>query len=174
MEPNWLSVEQYGKSSIPTVIKDWLLEQGSLTLRMKKTFISSFNVSVEGEGWSFPFEQDAHILQLEAEQAFIREVILYIGQESHVFARTTIPKRSLNALQQLATLGEKPLGEVIFGYSELKRTSIDVVKITRNELSPKGLCLLGTGEELWARRNTYDIKGYQFIVSEFFLPVMFN
>lgn len=174
VEPNWLGVEQCEKPSIPTAIKDWLLEQGSLTLRMKETFTGSFTVSVEGEGWSFPFEQDAQTLHVQAEEAFIREVVLHIGQVPHVFARTTIPKRSLDALQQLATLGEKPLGEVIFSYPELKRISIDIVNIKRNELSPKGLGLLGADAGLWARRNTYDIKGHQFIVSEFFLPDMFK
>jgi len=174
VEPDWLGVEQFGVASIPVTIKDWLLEQGSLTLRMKNTFTGPFSVSVEGEGWSFPYKQDAEVLQIQTGEAFIREVVLNIGQIPYVFARTTIPRRSLDALQQLATLGARPLGEVIFSYPELKRMCIDVVQISRKDLSLKGQSLLGAHDALWARRNTYDINGHQFIVSEFFLPSMFN
>jgi len=169
-----VAIEHSDSLLVPAVVDDWLQESGSLTLRMKNSLNGDFDVSVEGEGFSSAFSEDADKLQQNPQdKMFIREVILSMSDKPHVFARTTIPEGSLQSLQQLATLGKKPLGEVIFSYPELIRTSLDIAKIAAQHLVPRVVIMLGKENAIWARRSVYDIKGHRFIVSEFFLPVMF-
>ena len=174
IEPEWVDLDEIELSRIPGSVQDWLTESGSLTLRMKQQFDGVFEVSVAAEGWSLPFLLDAVVLrQDDKTDAFVREVILTIAGVPHVFARTTIPQKSLQDLQQLAKLGNKPLGEVIFNYPQLKRVRLDVVELERYQLSSEMANLIEDETSIWARRNTYDIDGHQFVVSEFFLPIMF-
>lgn len=175
VEPTWVLESQWNSPVIPAATQDWLREKGSLTLRMKDSFAGDFSVTVEAEGWSPTFSQDALALELGQDSgAFVREVVLKIAEIPYVFARTTIPKDSLKSLQQLTKLGNKPLGEVIFSYPELKRTRLDISSISVHQLLPSMASLLDKQASIWARRNTYDIHGNSFIVSEFFLPIMFQ
>ena len=65
---------------------------------------------------------DAIQLEIGKNQtAFVREVLLNVSGQTLVFARTTVPTRSMNALDALTKLGNKPLGEVIFSYPDLER-----------------------------------------------------
>ncbi len=169
-----MAVEQSESLLIPARVNDWLQESGSLTLRLKNSLNGDFDVSVEGEGFSPVFSQDADKLQQDRQvDMFVREVVLSLAAKPRVFARTTIPEASLQSLQQLAMLGKKPLGDIIFSYPELTRTSLDIARVGVQQLLPKALVLLGQENVIWARRSVYDIKGHRFIVSEFFLPVMF-
>ena len=117
---------------------------------------------------------DANQLEIGKNQtAFVREVLLNVSGQTLVFARTTVPTRSMNALDALTKLGNKPLGEVIFSYPDLERLYLHVARIPRGSLSDYLTPLLGEENFLWARRNTYKIEGQVFLVSEFFLPLLF-
>jgi chorismate--pyruvate lyase len=173
-EPLWRPVEQARCFSIPAPVKDWLQEPGSLTHRIKKSFQGEFGVVVEGEAIAKPFQSDADVLNISMHQlSFVREVTLTTSAQPCVFARTTVLLNSLQSLQKLTHLGAKPLGEVIFSYYDLQRIRLDIAKISRSELSPKGVSLIGDSASLWARRNTYLIAGHALIVCEFFIPNMF-
>lgn len=173
-EPNWVAGDQVQGLFIPAHINDWLKESGSLTLRMKSSLNGDFDVLVEGEGFSSVFSQDADKLQQDPQdETFVREVVLTLSGKPRVFARTTIPLDSLHALEKLTTLGNNPLGEVIFSYPDLKRISLDFARIGAKFLLPRMIIMLGKENAIWARRSVYDIKGHRFIVSEFFLPAMF-
>ncbi len=174
-EPEWQLSGTFSKNQPNANIDSWLSEPGSLTRRLKQTFSGDFSVSVQAQGLCRPFSQDASQLGLgQNQETFIREVFLSVSGQTLVFARTTVPDYSLNTLDSLTKLGNKPLGEVIFGYPDLERLYLHIAKVARDCLSADMAQMLGEEHYLWARRNTYKIAGQVFLVSEFFLPVMFE
>ena len=160
---------------MPTQVKSWLRETGSLTQRIKQTFAGNFSVELKGEAIDKPFKQDqACVGEVSFQRAFIREVVLKVNAIPYVFARTTVPISSLRGLQKLSKLGTRPLGEVIFSYPDLKREQLDFAKLKRSQLSAEALLLIGSSATIWARRNTYVINGNRLIVCEFFVSNMFE
>ncbi len=173
-EPEWLLPEGFSQSGLPEIISNWLSEPGSLTQRIKQSFAGEFTVELLRQGQSKAFSCDAKQLEIgQFQAAFVREVLLRVSGQTLVFARTTIPTHSLGVLDSLTKLGNKPLGEVIFAYPGLERLNLNIAKIPRCYLSALSAQLLGEKDFLWARRNTYKIAGQVFLVSEFFLPLMF-
>ena len=174
-EPIWRDVSRWSLRTMPQQIVDWLMEPSSLTLRIKNTFSAPFSVEVKGQGLAKPFLADAQCLgQPPYQHALIREVLLKVDDVSFVFARTTLPRKTAHSLQELTHLGNKPLGEVIFGYPNLKRVGLDFAKVDMRTLNNEIQPLLNGEPHLWARRNTYQINKRVFLVSEFFLPALFN
>jgi len=170
----WRDKAQWRLNSIPPQVKNWLLETGSLTLRMKRSFAAPFSVTVKSQGLATPFKHDSMVLQQGYKNyAFIREVTLNIAGQPFVVARTTIPKKSLVKLQKLTQLDNKPLGEVIFAKPGLRRLNLSIACIDKSKLSDSMVLLLGEEQVIWARRNTYEINNTVFLVSEFFLPQIF-
>ena len=170
-EPVWREVSRWSLHSIPHNVLDWLLEPQSLTTRIKDTFTEPFVVQVQAQGLSKPFLTDAKYLQQSPHHyALIREVLLSVGEQPIVFARTTLPKKTAHNLQELTHLGTKSLGEIIFGYPDLQRVSLDIAKVKACQLTTRIQNILNGQKQVWARRNTYKIKKSSFIVSEFFLP----
>tara|TARA_R110002074_G_scaffold145034_1_gene293167 strand:- start:38985 stop:39557 length:573 start_codon:yes stop_codon:yes gene_type:complete len=173
-KPVWRSVEQWRSGEVPERELNWLLEPNSLTQRIKSTFQAPFSVNVKGEQWANPFLADAECLNQPVDcPALIREVLLKVGGQAHVFARTTLPKDVADELQELTRLGNKPLGEVIFSYPDLRRVKLDLAVINVAQLSKAMQAKLVGETSIWGRRNTYQINKHTFIVSEFFLPVLY-
>ncbi|PHS72393.1 MAG: 4-hydroxybenzoate synthetase [Cycloclasticus sp.] len=160
---------------MPHQVVDWLLEPNSLTSRIKFTFAEPFSVRVHEQGLGKPFLSDARCLQQPLQHySLIREVKLNVGDVTVVFARTTLPRKVAHQLQELTHLGNKPLGEVIFSYPDLRRSGLDLAKIDASQLNDS-LCQELDGEShLWARRNRYQINKNHFVVSEFFLPALYK
>jgi len=174
-EPRWRDVSRWTASSIPSHVLNWLAEPHSLTLKIKGTFAEPFSVQLQGQGLSKPFLTDAQCLQQRVcHHALVREVLLKVGDEAVVFARTTLSKKVAQNLQELTHLGTKPLGEVIFSYPDLRRVGLDFAKIKVSHLSILMQQQLVGESYIWARRNTYEINKRTFIVSEFFLPAIFS
>ncbi|MEO1963085.1 MAG: chorismate lyase [Cycloclasticus sp.] len=174
-EPVWREVGRWSLNTMPHHVVDWLLEPYSLTARIKKSFAEPFSVDLKGQGLCKPFLADAQCLQQRTHHcALVREVLLNVGDEAVVFARTTLPKKVAHDLQELTHLGSKPLGEVIFSYPDLQRVGLDFANIQVSQLSPFIQAMLIGQSHIWARRNTYQINKRSFVVSEFFLPLMFE
>ncbi|MEW4983373.1 MAG: chorismate lyase [Cycloclasticus sp.] len=174
-EPAWRELSQWPLRTMPKHVVDWLLEPNSLTNRIKTTFHKPFSVSLKGQGLAKSFLADAQRLnQPPYRYALTREVELNIGGKPFVFARTTLPRKVAHNLQELTHLGSKPLGEVIFSYPDLKRVRLDLAKIDAAQLNITTRKLLAGQPYIWARRNTYQINKCTFLVSEFFLPALFE
>ncbi|ORU89434.1 MAG: hypothetical protein A6F71_00260 [Cycloclasticus sp. symbiont of Poecilosclerida sp. M] len=174
-EPAWRPVEEWSPDELPPSVKDWLSESGSLTRRIKNNFAGEFGVQLQEQGHGQALPDDAKQLMIGPQgEAFIREVVLTVAGNPVVFARTTVPNASLQTLDKLTKLGNIPLGEVIFSYPDLQRPHLQVAKILIQDLSEHTAKMLGGDEHVWARRNTYKIEGCLFLVSEFFLPIMFE
>lgn len=174
-EPVWREANRWLLSSIPPVITAWMLESNSLTYRIKNSFQLPFNVQLQGQGLAKPFLNDAKLLNQQHQcYAFVREVVLRVGHQPIVFARTTLPRQVVKDLQELTHLGRRSLGEVIFSYPNLSRVRLDFAKIQRTQLNNSTKKLIGDVSYIWARRNTYKINQCEFLVSEFFTPALFE
>ncbi|ORU93562.1 MAG: 4-hydroxybenzoate synthetase [Cycloclasticus sp. symbiont of Bathymodiolus heckerae] len=160
---------------MPSSVSAWMLESNSLTYRIKNSFQQPFNVQLKGQGLAKPFLSDANALnELHHCYAIVREVVLSTGGQPLVFARTTLPRQVAKNLQELTHLGSRPLGEVIFSYPNLSRVRLDFTKVHRSQLNESTKKLIGAEPYVWGRRNTYKINQCEFLVSEFFLPALFE
>ena len=174
-EPHWRQANTWFLGALPQHLAGWLLEPGSLTQRLKETFDEPFSVSLIDQGLNAALLSDARCLNHPTDQyALIREVFLNIGNTTAVFARSTLPKNAAFKLQGLTRLGNKPLGEIIFSYPDLQRVKLEFAKVAVSQLSPMMQEKLLGCSYIWGRRNSYQIHGCTFLVSEFFLPKLFE
>ncbi len=187
---HWHVVDSELSLAIPQAISQWLLDSNSLTARIKhhcqKNKLGDFSVHVLLQEQAPVSEDEAVRLQLAMnEPALIREVLLYCGALPVVFARTIIPLTSLSgSQQQLANLGNKPLGEFLFSQPDLVRNGMEVTALlAEHALYYKVLNYLSTDmslnigqalkqkpEKLWARRSVFCLSHKPLLVAEVFLP----
>ncbi len=152
----------------------WLIDTGSLTKRLMDFCRGQFSVRLLHQGWGRPLNTEARLLGTRrAETAMIREVELLCDTEPLVFARTLIPASSMvGGARQLAHLGNKPLGAVLFADPATRRTRIQIARI-----SP-GYPLYAAATdhldhkptELWGRRTLFLYARKPILVNEIFLP----
>lgn len=107
-------------------------------------------------------------------QALIRQVLLRCDGQPLVYARTIIPLSSLRgALRGLALLGNRPLGAVLFADRQMKRKPMQITSMDSSHL-----CYQWTGHKgqrkIWGRRSIFVLRGKELLVSEFFLPELFE
>ena len=136
----------------------WLLESESLSRRMAQhcqhftvkvlaqTIISNSNLSVMER----QLVGDSDCLE--------REVILYGDQQPWVFARTLIPITTLSGKEQdLADLGNNPLGYRVFNDKNSRRDALEVANLATPQ------------QPQWARRSRLWINEKPMLVAELFL-----
>ncbi|WP_017443664.1 chorismate--pyruvate lyase family protein [Gayadomonas joobiniege] len=142
---------------------NWLVDQGSLTARLK-SFYNSFSVQVLGERW-LSGENDE-------QKYYIREVLLIADQKARVYAHTQIPKACIEHNQTLTELGSQPLGEFLFKQGDLSRGPIEYAQINKNEPIyelAQQLTSKKMPEQLYARRSNFILNGQTLSVCEVFL-----
>lgn len=152
----------------PSPLKDWLLAPGSLTQKLK-SHCGQFEVKVLGEDILSPFANEMP----QQKQAWIREVLLCLDGLPWVFARTLVPGGMLdNAQSDFLTLGNRPLGELLFNSGEFIPGKIEVGQFNACSTLAKLIESLHQSSEhtLWGRRRYFSHNEQQLIVSEIFLP----
>jgi len=123
--PHWQSVNSINTSLLQEIVCDWLLDNSSLTLRIKEHCrdcpAEEFSVRVLSQMMTEPLNDEVQRLQLnQHDQALIREVLLYCGKRPLIYARSVIPAQTLTGeQQQLGNLGNRPLGEFLFSQPDL-------------------------------------------------------
>ncbi|KGJ92562.1 chorismate--pyruvate lyase family protein [Colwellia psychrerythraea] len=184
----WLSPDEEACSSLPTLLRDWLLDEGSLTARLKNQS-GHFMVKVIGEQKQPCSAAEACDFIKVGEPVLVREVLLYCDNVPQVFARSLLPLASLTGAEQvLANLGEQPLGQVLFNNSSLQRLRLElssfaadssVVKLAK-ALAGKDAnsnALVNTAkipkQALWGRRSIFMLENKPLMVAEVFLPDAF-
>ncbi|WP_206482952.1 chorismate lyase [Thalassotalea sp. G2M2-11] len=169
LHANWRDAQSF---SLPEHLRDWLLEPSSLTARLKQ-HCREFRVEVLGQQ-VLPCPVDEATAEVAVDQdVLVREVILYCDQQPSVFARSLLPLSSLTGdAQQLANLGEQPLGQVIFTHPNLVRKRIEVASFDEASTvaSLAKHCQLPVSSPLWGRRSIFMLADKPLIVSEVFLP----
>lgn len=170
-EPKWIFSSHSIRKNLPPDLKSWLNESESLTQRLRNQF-ENIRVQVLFEKQETPFLTERRMLNLlEQRYCLVREVILLSNQTPLILARTVIPAETLKIAQgNLARLGSRPLGEILFSAPSLERLSLGMARIEPNQWAMN----LGISATLWGRRTQYSIYKQPMLVSEFFLPSLFE
>jgi len=180
----WQSASDANLMLPPQPLKDWLLDEGSLTARLK-AHCENFQVKVIGEQHQLCSAEEACNLIKVGEPILVREVILYCDNVPQVFARSLLPLTSLTGKEQaLASLGEQPLGQVLFNNASLRRQRLEVssfnddssVAILAKDLFNKSHTQYSSElfiPMLWGRRSIFMLENKPLMVAEVFLPDAF-
>lgn len=161
----------------PEVIS-WLDDQGSLTKRLMDHCPGQFSVRVLSQQWIRPQAEEAKLLAVPRNQkALLRQVQLLCDGTVCVYARSIIPLATLNGKhQRLKRLANKPLGGYLFAQPNLKRSNQHIARIIRKD--PLFEIALPNAEQncnqLWGRRSLFSMGKKSLLVSEFFLPALFE
>lgn len=156
-------------------IQQWLSTQGSLTARLR-LLDPSLEVRVLSEQLERPLASESQSLNLEPnELAWVRCVLLRGGEKNWVYARTVIPNFSdNNPWISLQTLGNKPLGEVLFQDNTIQRTPFTFSRQALN-LWPYlaiHISVNPTQKIGYARRSVFSQQKYPLLLTEVFLPCL--
>ena len=151
----------------------WLIERGSLTLRLKNQF-QGFSVNPQRQLRKKCFIEDALVLNMPLRlNALIREVTLNNNNQALVFAHSVIPFNSLmGAWRNLGGLGNRSLGSALFANPLVTRTPITFKKLASHHPLYKLAVQhqLDPPKFLWARRSVFKLKSAKILVTEVFLP----
>jgi chorismate--pyruvate lyase len=159
---------------MPYYLRGWIRESGSLTRRMRLVAGPHFGFRRLGEGWALPARDEALCLGLPAGRyAWMREVWLGLGQTPQIFARTVVPPALVGGpLAGLKRLGDRPLGELIFGRRKLRRGALGVARLRPQDwLHKRAQARTGmpATQALWARRSVFRLDDRGLLVTEVFL-----
>ena len=169
----WLEGRQLPHQQPGPVLRDWLLDVGSLTRRVQRACAGRFRVRVEFQGLGRPRLDECLALHLrQPRRALIREVHLLCDDRPWVFARTVIPISTLRGRERrLAHLGERPLGAVLFADPHMTRGPVEVACVRPGQALYTAAVqgLRQRPAEIWGRRSVFRLGGKPLLVSEFFL-----
>ncbi|TDF36706.1 chorismate lyase [Alteromonadaceae bacterium M269] len=150
-------------------LKNWLLSTGSLTERLQ-SHCRQFAVSVVGQGEAALSVDECQVLGSDNGNWIVREVILSGDGIPWVFARSVLPKAELeNNLSMLSSLGNKPLGKVIFNDPQFERLPIQVTQLESTNPLLEKLSIISE-MPLSARRSVFKYNDSRLLVAEVFLP----
>lgn len=174
IEPVWRNGYRLNRAQLPEQWRDWLLDRSSLTLRLQHACGGQFRVELLSQRLERPMLSEARALKRPPQElALVRQVRLLCDDEPWVFARTVIPLPSLRrGLRQLALLGNRPLGAVLFADPTMQRSAVEVTRVGQGKrLFARALRgTSGNAREIWGRRSVFTLRGQPLLVSEFFLP----
>ena len=174
----WFDHTHLSARNIHPVVIPWLNDQGSLTKRLMDYCPGRFSVRLLSQQWIRPQAEEVELLAVPRHQkALLRQVQLLCDDTVCVYARSIIPLTTLKGKhQRLKRLANKPLGGYLFAQSNLKRSNQHIARIIRKD--PLFEIALSDAEQhcdqLWGRRSLFTMGKKSLLVSEFFLPVLFE
>jgi chorismate--pyruvate lyase len=160
------------KQKLSAIELAWLVDKGSLTQKLIQKSQGDFYVGViQQRIQNVPLTERRALNIPEGHWAVIREVILYGQQTPWVYARTIIPLTTLQgSLRRLHYLGNKPLGEQLFSDPSMRREPMEIALLTPQQL-PHTLAI---SSPVWGRRSVFRLSNKPLLVSEVFLPAIFQ
>ena len=176
--PHW----QHLSATSPRQWRTWLADRGSLTQRLQRMSNGTFAVTVLKQEWTKPRRDESIALGIPFGQyALVREVVLSGQGQPWVFARSVMPLSVLQGkLRFLRKLDNRPLGGLLFKNRAIRRGSIFIAQWPHAQL-PDTLqpevsrCTNHSRTStLWARYSIFYHESAGLMVSEVFLPALFN
>ncbi|WP_375056342.1 chorismate--pyruvate lyase family protein [Zobellella sp. DQSA1] len=152
---------------------DWLRDPGSLTERLRR-HCRQFRVAVLAREARLSLTPAQRAL-LDAEQAYCREVLLLCDGRPWVYASSLYSPTTRAAIPELAELGQRALGELLFDAPDLRRSTFEYAELAQADYDPLAV-RLGLAEPaagpLWGRRSTLATGRARVLVTELFLPAV--
>ncbi|MBD62751.1 MAG: chorismate--pyruvate lyase [Gammaproteobacteria bacterium] len=153
----WLNGSELEEALNDQKILSWLNEEGSITERISS--IAKFKLEVLNDDIGIAEDEEYRSLEINFDEARIREVILYGDILPIVYARSIIPNLTeVNGFPELGTIGSKPLGDLLFNSKLFDKTRREYSKFKNLD-----------GGVIWGRRTFYLVKDYPLSVMEVFL-----
>jgi chorismate--pyruvate lyase len=153
-------------------LRPWLIDNGSLTARLKARY-TDFSVRSVLLKNTKALKNETALLGLKPNQhALIREVLLIGNNHPVVFAHSVLPRSSLRgAWNGLGRLGNKPLGATLFANPKVKRTPLEYKKLPRHHPISMRVAehIFSKPKALWARRSVFQLNCARILVTEIFL-----
>ncbi len=157
-EITWQNIDDF---SFPSHnVKSWLLEPGSLTQRFQDN-CDELTVELFTNQWCEGAElsEAERLLINEPERYLLRQVLLQGDDHPWLIGHSLIPQSIAEEPDaNLAELGNKPLGGLLFKTHSVGRDSLQVARLD----TPSGL--------LYARRSRLWVNHSPILVTELFLP----
>jgi chorismate lyase len=151
----------------------WLRDHGSLTQRIQQR-CSRFAVRGVCSRLARIAVDESALLGITPRQlAYSREVFLYADDQPVVFAHSALAREHLcGAWSAVRTLGNKPLGALLFAHPLVKRKPLHyrVLHDTHPLYQRAAKVLNDPPYRLWARRSLFYLHDAPLLVTEVFLP----
>ncbi len=164
-------------SALSSAERDWLLNPGSLTKRLRK-LTNQIQFSLKHEGLNLALDEEADALgQPSQNSMWIREIEWNFKNHVWVVARTIIPLTTLHTKDNgLSELRNQPIGDLMFEDPNLIRKSIELCSLnsTHPYFQNASEQLTHFTEAVWARRSVFYFYGKPLLVVETFLPTFFD
>jgi len=163
-QSNWWNDTPFSQAKLPTELAPLICEKGSLTQALVALGDNTFSVNVLRQVLAVPYWHEQKKMRRPfSRAAMIREVELRLHDEPVVYARSIIPlSLTSRGRTGLANLGRTPLGHLLFkdGRIRVSKREFSLTPIDQHFVA--------------ARRTPYDYQESQILVSEFFLPTIFQ
>ncbi|OFZ67438.1 MAG: hypothetical protein A2V79_03995 [Betaproteobacteria bacterium RBG_16_56_24] len=151
----------------------WLRDRGSLTHRIRQR-CTRFEVRGVRSGLARIALDESALLGIAQRQlAYSREVFLYADDLPVVFAHSALsPGHLRSAWPAVRTLGNKPLGALLFAHPLVERKLLHyrALRNTHPLYQRAAAVLNEPPPRLWARRSLFYLHGAPLLVTEVFLP----
>ncbi len=168
------------RATVDARLRPWLVDPDSLTARIRAR-CRRFHVVVVRQALGRPHADEAAALGLPRdEQVWLREVLLYADGVPVVYARSVLPRRHLRGAWRLFHgIGARPLGAALFSDPRIGRLPLHCARLDARDARYHRLAtILGACGDLppalWARRSAFLLRGRALLVSEIFLPSLFD
>lgn len=164
----WYRRHQLFNQSIPPSQLPWLFDASSLTARLIEHCDNNFSVCVISQNWQKLNTDEAAAMTLKhVHSALVRQVLLCRGDERLVYARTVIPKTTIQGAQRrYANMGNRPLGAMLFADRTMRREAVEVSMLPAKHAANQYASLK---QPIWGRRSVFRVANRPLLVSEYFL-----
>lgn len=159
------------------LLREWLLNEGSLTRLLKQLSNSDFQVQLVHQGWQQLRDDECRALDAaDGTEGWVREVFLCGCQQPWIYARSVAGKDALQAQGfDLASLGTRSLGELLFSDDAFSRGDFEICLLPASAWPPVlHESINSTSEPLWARRSCFARNDLKILVAEAFLPAFWS
>lgn len=171
------------RASVPPSLRPWLIDPASLTSRIRAR-CTRFSVRVLEQRLGAARLDEAAFLGLRpGERVWVREVLLLADDRPVVFGRSLLPRRNVRSAWNLFHgMGARPLGAALFADPAISRSPLSCRRFdardARYHRARSALALHAASaflpRDMWARRSLFRRHGRALLVSEFFLPDIFE
>ncbi len=161
----------------PTPLHPWLADPHSLTARIMAR-CQRFRVQVIREILARPHLDEHALIDVPlGRHSWIREVLLIADDHPVVFAHSALRMQDLTGAWHMArAIGSRPLGAALFADPGIQRGALHAARIPsahplhRQASQASGLAL----PLLWGRRSRFTRLDRPLLVTEVFLPGIFD
>lgn len=175
------------RATTPLPLRAWLTDPGSLTARIRAR-CQRFEVRLLRQCLAPVLDDEAALLAVRGgTRLWVREVLLIADGKPVVFGRSIVPRAHVRGAWRLFLgMGSQPLGAALFADPRIRRLPLTSSCLDRRDAryhralnavreAPGAVPSMSTAPaRLWARRSVFLSQGQGLLVSELFLPAIFE